>query len=75
MMLQALGNFYMSFGAMLGGGQNLQQASRPCDKHDHKDRECDLDKRLSAIEKSISYTPSQPTTSITIHNSNKLIAG
>jgi hypothetical protein len=69
--LQALGNLYMAFGAMLGGGQPAQQTNQACDKHEHKH---DVEKRLSELEKGVNFNQWQPTNSVTIMNSNTLIS-
>lgn len=66
-LLKAAGDFYMAFGAMLGGQQLQQQTSQACHKHDHKR---DLDQRLSNLERGVNFNQWQPTNSVTVVNNN-----
>lgn len=73
-LLKAAGNFYMAFGAMLGGQQLQQQTSQACHKHDHKhDHKRDIDQRLSNLERGVHFNQWQPTNSVTVVNNNTLI--
>lgn len=73
MLLQALGNFYMGMGMMLGGGSNQQQ----CHEHGHKDGDSArlraLENKLQSLD-SVQYGHSQPQNNIMINNTNTLIS-
>ncbi|MFC6339405.1 type III secretion protein [Pseudomonas karstica] len=68
-MLQALGNFYMGFGKLLGGGSNQQhcQQNKPGDSARLRELETKMQSLTSA---SVNYGHPQPQNNIMINNSN-----
>lgn len=75
MLLQALGNFYMGVGMLLGGGSASQPINQHCDKSRRGEPASrrELEARLANLE-SVQYSHSQPRNSITINNSNTLVS-